>query len=61
MIQGKSTGREVPVAESSPTINKVPVVTKVLDQPVLGSVIKQKNVEIHNRPIIQEIHEYVID
>jgi hypothetical protein len=38
------------------SFTKEPIITKVLDQPVISSVIEKKNIEIHNVPVVHETH-----
>src|SRR3989338_6559818 len=53
-----SRTREINIMEAAPdaSFTKEPIITKVLDQPVIASVIEKKNIEVHNVPVVQETH-----
>jgi hypothetical protein len=38
-------------------IEKEAIVNTVIDKPVLDQVIEKKNVEVHHKNVVQEIHE----
>ena len=43
--------------EKERVIEKEAIVNTVIDKPVLDQVIEKKNVEVHHKNIVQEIHE----
>ena len=43
--------------EQTNTVTNTPTVSTVFEPSVLAEVIEKKNVEVHHKPVVQEVHQ----
>jgi trehalose/maltose hydrolase-like predicted phosphorylase len=52
--------KDVKLVEKERVIEKEAIVNTIVDKPILDQVVEKKNVEVHHKNVVQEIHEQPI-